>query len=122
MPRYDDALSLRFKSFLIDRSHIEDNSSIMRFVTFLAITGLAVVASAKPTKKQEAPAQIEVTLTPKTGSFVKVSVKNVGKEKFDFFQRGSLLDENPVHKFQIQSASGQLAFLYTHDDQILTSR
>lgn len=87
----------------------------MRFVTLLAITGLAFTASAKPFKKPETPAQIEVTLTPKTGSLVKVSVKNVSKKKFDFFQRGSLLDENPVHKFQIQSSSGQSAFNSTDD-------
>jgi len=80
----------------------------MRFFTLLAVTGLAIVASAKPTKKKEPPqAQVEVKITPQSGSVVKVSVKNIGKDKFDFFQRGTLLDENPVHKLQILSSSGQ---------------
>lgn len=78
----------------------------MKFYMFLAVTSLAIVVSAKPTKKSEPSAQIEVTLTPKSGSIVTISVKNVGKKKLDFFQRGSLLDENPVHKLQVQSSSG----------------
>jgi hypothetical protein len=80
----------------------------MRFLTFLAVTGLAIVTSAKPTTKKEPEALVEVKLTPKSGSVVKVSVKNVGKKQLDFFQRGNLLDENPVHKLRVQSSSGQL--------------
>jgi hypothetical protein len=77
----------------------------MRFITFLAVTGLAIVASAKPTTKGP-EASVEVKLTLKSGSVVKVSVKNIGKKKLDFFQRGTLLDENPVHKLRVQSSSG----------------
>lgn len=84
----------------------------MRLSTFLVVTSLAIVGSAKPTKKPEPPARVEVTLTPQSGSVVKVSVKNASKQKLDFFQRGSLLDDNPVHKLQVRAASGWFTFDY----------
>ncbi|KAE9985677.1 hypothetical protein EG328_007091 [Venturia inaequalis] len=79
----------------------------MRFLTFLAVTSLTIVGSATPAKRLDPPAQVEVTLTPQSGSLLKVSVRNVSKQKLDFFQRGSLLDENPIHKLQVRSASGE---------------
>lgn len=107
-----DALTFRFNIRLIHTPPNPAGAYIMRFFTFLAVTGLAIVGSAKPTKKLEPPAQVEVTLTPQSGSIVQVSVKNVSKKKFDFFQRGSLLDENPVHKLQVQSSSGWFTIEY----------
>ncbi|TLD34786.1 neutral protease 2 [Venturia nashicola] len=87
----------------------------MRVFKILTVTSLAIVGSAKPTKKPDPPAQVEVTLTPQSGSLVQVSIKNVSKKKYDFFQRGSLLDENPIHKLQVRSSSGgETSFIGVH--------
>jgi hypothetical protein len=78
----------------------------MRLIQLLAIAGLAVVASTKSTNLKDSPKLVEVKLTSQSGSIVKVSVKNIGKDKLDFFQRGNLLDQNPVNKLSVQSSTG----------------
>jgi hypothetical protein len=83
----------------------------MRIFNCLIVSGLAALASAKSTEPKESPKLLDVKLTTESGSIIKVSVKNVGKKKLDFFRRGNLLDENPVHKLEVKSPTGQFIHL-----------
>lgn len=66
----------------------------MRFSSCLAVAGLAGLVLSMPKKSAEPkpdPNILDVKLIPQGGSVVKVSVKNLGKKKLDFFQRGTIL-------------------------------
>lgn len=79
---------------------------MMRGVVLLAVAALASFASAHTQKDDNV---VRVSLAVVSGSVVKVTVKNTDRRrKIDFFQRGTILDENPVHKLNVSSEKGML--------------
>jgi hypothetical protein len=74
----------------------------MRNIFLLAVAGLAAFASANK-KKDEV---VRVSIAAESGSMVKITVKNISRRKIDFFQRGTVMDDNPVHKLEVTSAYG----------------
>jgi len=81
----------------------------MRSVFLLAFAGFAALASAHSKSKKDVARNakvVDVKVTAESGTVVKITVKNISKRKIDFFQRGTVLDDNPVHKLEVRSAFG----------------